>query len=866
MSDSRRMLIWLSLWLLLLPAPFFVLASRADVTDPFLAASGLNIRNGHGTGDVVQLRGVNLGGWLIMEGWMCPMDSSGLPDNYSVIQTLDNRFGVVTEQNLIRTYQDNWITTNDLDNIKAMGMNLIRLPIWWANLQTLGGTWRADAFSKIDWLVTNAWQRGIYTIIDLHGVPGGQSTADHTGQAGQNQYWTSTNYQSQTAMIWSNIAAHFRGNPAVAGYDLINEPYGAPSRSDLWSAYASLYQTVRTVDPDHIILMEGTLNSWCWCWDALPPPATYGWTNVVYQMHEYQFGSVNDPNGVMAGIDNQVNDYRNHQSWNVPAFIGEFNEFGPGADPASVWKYAIQQLNTNNMSWSVWSYKATHGGVPDSWGLYDPTGTWPSTPDIQSNSSSTISNRWSSWRTTAAFAINPMLQHSLGGPLAIADSYTATGGVTLVVTSGTGVLANDQDINAGQPGIQLSAVWVDGPANGQVTLNANGSFTYTPQSNYIGTDSYRYRVFDGYMNSANIATVSIQVGPSAAFLQWLLQYFNDTNSPPAAPTADPDGDNFSNFQEYLAGTDPTNNTSSFRITSIIAQGNALQVTWMCGAGKTNVLQASDTIAGTYSNISPNIAISGNGLGMTNYVHTGALAPSINASSDNASDVAYPSGNFNGASGGTGFGPWLLTPTANTGSASWFVGSSTNNGSGASGGIDSSGKKSWGARAKSGVTASAVRAFSSGRLIVGQTFAIDMDNGWVEAGDSVGLDLQNSSGQTLLEISYIGANSTGTYSLTDAGGQRSIGVSYTDGGVHLVVTLTSPTTYSATMKPSGGSSVPFSGTLTSPAGGQGISQVRLFNANAAAGLSGPNWDVFWNNLQVSAMTNASTHYYRVQLIP
>ena len=52
-------------------------------------------------------------------------------DNYSVIQTLDNRFGVATEQSLIKTYQNNWITTNDLDNIKALGMNYIRLPFWW---------------------------------------------------------------------------------------------------------------------------------------------------------------------------------------------------------------------------------------------------------------------------------------------------------------------------------------------------------------------------------------------------------------------------------------------------------------------------------------------------------------------------------------------------------------------------------------------------------------------------------------------------------------------------------------------------------------------------------------------------------------
>ena len=93
----------------------------------------------------------------------------------------------------------------------------------------------------MDWLVTNAWQRGIYTILDFHGIPGCQSTSQDTGQINQNTYWTSTANQTQTSLIWSNVAAHFKGNPAVAGYDLLNEPYGAPTRSSLWVAYNSLY-------------------------------------------------------------------------------------------------------------------------------------------------------------------------------------------------------------------------------------------------------------------------------------------------------------------------------------------------------------------------------------------------------------------------------------------------------------------------------------------------------------------------------------------------------------------------------------------------------------------------------------------------
>ena len=307
--------------------------------------------------------------------------------------------------------------------------------------------------------------------------------------------------------MWQTIAAHFAGNPAVAGYDLMNEPMGAPNTLAVWRAYDSLYHAIRAVDTDHIIIIEGTFGSWNW--SMLPNPASYRWTNVVYEMHEYQWNSTSNPAGVRAGIDNQVRDFKSHRSWNVPAYIGEFNAFGTGS---ATWKYAIQQFNTNGMSWSVWSYKAIHGALPDSWGLYDPVGTWPAKPNLRVDSVNIVSNKWLAWSTSSTFALNPMLRVSLASPLPVVDQYYIARGTTLSVSSASGVLANDRDINLGQSGIQLAAVWVDGPANGQLTFNADGSFTYTPDPLFVGTDTFRYSVFDGYAHSVNIAAVSIQVG------------------------------------------------------------------------------------------------------------------------------------------------------------------------------------------------------------------------------------------------------------------------------------------------------------------------------------------------------------------
>jgi aryl-phospho-beta-D-glucosidase BglC (GH1 family) len=432
--------------------------------DPFLEASGTIIRDGHGTGDPVLLQGTNLGGWLVTEGWMTPRDSSGLPDDYSARQTLIDRFGEATADSLINTYEDAWVTTQDLDNIKALGMNVIRLPFWYRNLENEDGTWRADAFDRMDWLVSNAWARGIYTILDFHGVVGGQSTAEHTGKVRSTaEFWSNSTDQQRTTDIWQRIAAHFQGNPAVAGYDLINEPMGAPSQSALWNMYDQLYQAIRTVDPDHMVIMEGTWGSWNW--NMLPNPALFGWTNVAYEMHEYQWGSTNDPDGVKAGTDHQVNDFLAHQSWNVPSYIGEFNDFGPGTDPTGVWQYAVRQFQAHNMSWSEWSYKSTSGSGSNSWGIYDRIKTPPPIPNLQTDSAATIASDWAAWTTDNAFAINPMLEPALSLtygsalPIGFADqdinapgrvggaAYDSASGAWMVWGSGSDIWGNADQFN-----------------------------------------------------------------------------------------------------------------------------------------------------------------------------------------------------------------------------------------------------------------------------------------------------------------------------------------------------------------------------------------------------------------------------------
>lgn len=87
-----------------------------------------------------------------------------------------------------------------------------------------------------------------------------------------------------------------------------------------------------------------------------------------------------------------------------------------------------------------------------------------------------------------------------------ADTYDATEDITLEIATDQGVLSNDGDQDSGA----LSATLVDQPSNGVIIFNSNGAFTYIPNANFHGTDTFTYRASDG-VSESNVALVSINV-------------------------------------------------------------------------------------------------------------------------------------------------------------------------------------------------------------------------------------------------------------------------------------------------------------------------------------------------------------------
>ncbi|MCI8299318.1 MAG: cellulase family glycosylhydrolase [Lachnospiraceae bacterium] len=352
------------------PAGVYAQSAEAMTNLDFLKANGREVCSNSGQGEIVQLKGTNAGGYLIQEPWMCTLQAdkeNGIAAEMDMYQKLTQRFGEDHMREIIQTYQKGFWTEEDFDHIAALGMNCIRLPFWYMNLVDFEGNLLENRYERMDWFVEEAGKRGIYVILDMHGAPGSQNGSDHSGIDGGSQKEARSEFffggnakanQELYYKLWEDLAGHYKGNPTVAGYDLLNEPYctyryNSQLSADelhelLWKIYDEAYQRIRAVDADHMLIMEAT-------WDPvdLPDPETYGWENVMYEYHQYHYDDYDNIAGEqISSLKNKIDNIVN-QDYNVPSYIGEFCLM----NQPSAWEQGLELLNKTGISWTTWSYK-----------------------------------------------------------------------------------------------------------------------------------------------------------------------------------------------------------------------------------------------------------------------------------------------------------------------------------------------------------------------------------------------------------------------------------------------------------------------------------------------------------------------------
>ncbi len=365
---------------------------------PSVIANSTGLVQAHGRslydpeGNLFQIKGINAGQILLQEGWMSPFaldplkngDGSYVKDsdgNLQYPEFTEEEFRAGLQQNpnladhdlntLMEYYWSCFFTEEDFRIIREeLGLNTIRLPFYYLNILNEDLTLKEEqeAFSYLDWFVDQAGKHSLYVILDLHGAPGSQNGYEHSGAVKREaNLWQSEENISATVALWDFISQHYTETRPdlgkwIACYDLLNEPtieYKSVTTKGCWDVFDRIYDAIRDNGDAHVITMEG-----CWDFSSLPDPADYGWENVQYEYHWYNWWPDTIPYEAFYMYQDLFNLGRDYE---VPVLIGEFTCF----EDQAAWQKELALFDQRGYSWTIWNYKTTvTGWWTSSWGVY----------------------------------------------------------------------------------------------------------------------------------------------------------------------------------------------------------------------------------------------------------------------------------------------------------------------------------------------------------------------------------------------------------------------------------------------------------------------------------------------------------------
>jgi endoglucanase len=294
-------------------------------------------------GKPLLLKGINIGNWLLPEGYMFKFKTANSP---RLIQTLINQLvGEDEARRFWQTYRENYITREDIRFIKQSGFNSVRIAFSYRLFVSEGEPQNLEGpgYELLDRVVDWCRREGLLVILDMHAAPGGQTGDNLDDSWGYPFLFESAESQELTVNLWRKIAARYRNEPAVIGYDLLNEPIAhyfeaANLNSKLEPLYRRIVAGIRQVDKNHLIFLGGA--QWSNNFKVFGPPFD---DKLVYTFHKYWME-------VNQGAIQEYLDFRD--KYNVPVWMGESGE------NTDAWISSYRTLlEGNNIGWCFWPYK-----------------------------------------------------------------------------------------------------------------------------------------------------------------------------------------------------------------------------------------------------------------------------------------------------------------------------------------------------------------------------------------------------------------------------------------------------------------------------------------------------------------------------
>jgi len=228
------------------------IASQLSAQSRFIHRSAQQLIDS--TGQVVQLNGVNLGGWLLWEAWIW---GKGFVKETTVYNKLQNVAGSAAAAEFRKGIHDNFITETDIGNISANCFNVVRVPFNHTLLEDDDQPfiYKPEGWAVLDRLLGWCEKHKVYVVLDLHSAPGGNS-GFFIADPDKKKLWEDPKNVQRTAALWKAVAQRYKDRTIIAGYDLLNEP-GFPDGKKLMSVYAEIIAAIRSADKNHLLFLEG---------------------------------------------------------------------------------------------------------------------------------------------------------------------------------------------------------------------------------------------------------------------------------------------------------------------------------------------------------------------------------------------------------------------------------------------------------------------------------------------------------------------------------------------------------------------------------------------------------------------------------
>jgi aryl-phospho-beta-D-glucosidase BglC (GH1 family) len=313
----------------------------------------------------LRLRGICIGGWLNMENFI-----TGFAANESLMRTgVLAVLGRERYELFFEALLSNFFGDEDAAFLASMGVNSVRIPVNYKHFEDDAHPFviKEEGFRHLDRAIATCAAHGIFSIIDLHAVPGSQNQHWHSDNATHRAvFWEQRQFQDRVVHLWEAMADHYKDEAWVAGYNLLNEP-ADESRQAIGPFYAALSEAIRRVDPHHILFVDG--NTYATEFDIFGDH----WDNTVYTCHDYVRSGLGRGGPYPGHTDGVYVDRKAVEETflkrseyarrtGTPVYVGEFGPIYTGDEAVDGQRRQIlaDQLEIYHQyqaGWALWTYK-----------------------------------------------------------------------------------------------------------------------------------------------------------------------------------------------------------------------------------------------------------------------------------------------------------------------------------------------------------------------------------------------------------------------------------------------------------------------------------------------------------------------------